>query len=253
MINTSGQVAMVHVGEAADGRVRVVVSGGRVASCRVDPRALALTPEELAGHALEAVNAALDDEHTEQSGQPPVIDPLALAGQFREIRDDVAARAEDITAAIQESAWRLRQEAEVSLVVPRLDLGPAFDRLAGVLEAIGQAAGDAAEVSGEGVAAGGLVRVVCRPAPRLDSVTIRPRAMRNAAELGDGLMTAVNLALDDLAARTRECQQAAGADPEQIAARIADLRESGVAEMRAYGQALSDLMDSIGPLDSTGD
>ncbi|GAA3649373.1 hypothetical protein GCM10022224_010130 [Nonomuraea antimicrobica] len=235
----------------------MVVADGRVASCRVNPRALALTPEELAGHVLVAVNEALDDDRDDRAGQddqdgrPPVIDPLALAGQFREVRDDVAARAAGITVAIEDSAWRLRQEMEVSAAVPRLDLGPAFDRLAGMLEVMGQVAvaadRAAAEASGEGVAAGGLVRVVCRPAPRLDSVTIRPRAMGNAAELGDALMAAVNLALDDLAAEVRERRRAAGADPERIAARIAELREQGVAEMRAFGQAMSDLMGSIKP------
>lgn len=225
--------------------MHVVVAGGRVVSCHVRPRALALPPEELAGHVPAAVNEALDDD---QAGRSPVIDPLALAGQFREIRDDVAARADDITAAIQASASRLRQEAEVPFEVPALDLGPAFDRLAETLEAIGRATAAeraTAEATGEGAAAGGLVHAVCRPVGRVASVTIRPRAMRDSARLGEALTTAVNRALDDLEAGVRKRRQAAGADPEQISARLADLRDLGVEDLRAFGRAMNDFMGGI--------
>ncbi|MEO3791014.1 hypothetical protein ABGB14_12405 [Nonomuraea sp. B10E15] len=76
-------------------------------------------------------------------------------------------------------------------------------------------------------------------------MTIDQRAMRTTPELSGYLEQAVNQAMDEAAVRSREHRGAAGADPDLIEARIHGLRESGMAHMRSYGEALAAFMSSI--------
>ncbi|WP_406312503.1 hypothetical protein OHA77_28560 [Streptosporangium sp. NBC_01639] len=234
-------------GSGEAGPVRAVVVDGRLASLTMDARSLSLTPEKLAGHVLAAVNAALDDIVDQSGPDPfPAVDPLALARQFREIRDDFDVQMGHVTGSIQASARKLRQEADVAAEVPSLDFRQMFDQLIDVLEAVGGASHDEAEEPlGEGLAARQMVRVVCGPGPRLVSVTIQQRAMRGTAELCDHLVSAVNQAVDGL----QELQERRGAGPDEIMARIGELQESGVTQLRVYGQALNAFMGSIRPRD----
>ncbi|WP_433242250.1 hypothetical protein ACQPYK_37735 [Streptosporangium sp. CA-135522] len=228
-------------------RVRAVVTDGRLTSLTMSARSALPAPEELAGHVLSAVNAALDDFAAQSAGRDPlpVIDPLALARQFREIRDDLDARMSHLAGSVQASVRRLRQEVEVASDVPSLDFRQMFDQLIDMLEAVGGVALDEAEEPlGEGFTDRRMVHAICRPGPRLVSVTIQQRAMSDKAQLCDHLVRAVNLAIDEVEQRLQERR---GADPEKIMARIGELQESGVMQMRAYGQALNAFMDGVQP------
>jgi hypothetical protein len=76
-----------------------------------------------------------------------------------------------------------------------------------------------------------------------------PRAMGGGARaLGGLVVSAVNAALDELAAEALR-GRAEAADPERIRARIGELRELGVVRMRAYAQGMAGLMAGIRPRD----
>jgi DNA-binding protein YbaB len=236
------------VGTADEGRVRAVVAATRMISLEPDPRVLRHDPETLAEHLRTAVNAAFEDLRTAAAadGEAPVIDPLAMARQFRALSDDLDHRMTAVTGSIQESATALRRDAEVPGELPTMEFGDLFGQLADLLEIIGGVP-DGEPPLGEGTVTGGWVRVTCEPGPRVVSMTVQRRAMRGTAELAGHVEAAVNAALEDLAEKTRELRKEAGADPEKINARIGELRELGVTRMEAYGQAVSGLMGGIRP------
>lgn len=230
--------------------IRAVVTDGQLTSVTLNPRSLLLTPEKLAVHVLVAVNAALDDFFARSAGPDPLpaIDPLAVARQMRELRDEIGVRMRAITNSMQASADKLRQEAEVASDVPTLDLRHAFDQVADLLETIGDVPdGEAGVPLGEGFAARGMVRATCRAGPRLTAVMIDQRSMRTTPELSGYLVKALNHAMDEFAAKLREHRRAAGADPDLIEARIHELQESGIAQMRSFGERLSSFMESVRP------
>jgi DNA-binding protein YbaB len=100
------------VGEAADGRVRVVAADGRVKSLKLDPRLMRAGSEELAEHVLAAVNAALDDMAAKvpSADDISVPDPKALAAQVSEIQEQSVRQLAAISQAIS-AAVRQAQEA----------------------------------------------------------------------------------------------------------------------------------------------
>ncbi|MFI7644122.1 YbaB/EbfC family nucleoid-associated protein [Nonomuraea sp. NPDC049400] len=227
-----------------------MIEDDRLASIDMHARSMRLAPEKLAEHVLVAVNAALEDFAARSADQAPVpvIDPLALAGQMRELRDEVGERMWVLTNAMRLSADQFRQEADIASDVPVMDFRHTFDEVIGLLETIGGVPdGEADELLGEGTAGRGMVRVISGPGPRLVAVTIDQRAMHTTPELSGYLEQAVNQAMDESAVRLREHRRAAGADPDLIEARIHGLQESGMDHMRSYGEALAAFMSSIRP------
>ncbi|MCO5996148.1 YbaB/EbfC family nucleoid-associated protein [Actinoallomurus rhizosphaericola] len=243
----SGREADRGVGEAEDGRVRAVVTHGRMISLDVEPRLLRSSPEKLADHLTEAVNAAFADLLA--AGAVPQVDPRALARQLRGLRDDLSAGMAESTASVQRSIEGLRGDAVVPSSVPTMDFAGMFDQLIDVLETIGGVPDeDTEELRGQG-AVPGRISVTCAAGPRLVEMDLRERAMRSTPDLADAVTTAVNAALDDLADKLRRRREEAGADSERITGRIAELRELGVARLDAYVRQMTDFMAGIRPLD----
>jgi hypothetical protein len=236
------------VATADEKRVRAVVTApATVVSLRLDPRSLRQSPEELAGHVRTAVNAAFDDLRRVLSEitRAPVIDPLAVARELRALSEDLDRRMGGVTGAIQESVTTLRQDAIVPGEVPTMEFGDMFGQLADLLETIGGVT-DGETPVGEGTAEGGRIRVRCEPGPRIASITIERRA-RGADELAALIVAAANAGFEDLLAKSRDLRREAGADPDEINARIEELRELGISRMLDYGQAVSTLMGGIRP------
>jgi hypothetical protein len=90
------------------------------------------------------------------------------------------------------------------------------------------------------------VRAVCVPGVRLDSLEVDSRATRGTVELERDVVTAVNAALDDLAAKTRDRQAEAKVDPEALKRELSQLRERNLA-LQSYYRALSDVIVGIEP------
>ncbi|MEU8106472.1 YbaB/EbfC family nucleoid-associated protein [Nonomuraea muscovyensis] len=241
----------VHTGGEADrSGVTVAVATNRIASVSVPPRLLRSDPRELAESLTMATNAALEDFRAEQAGEAalPDVDPLALAREMREIGEDLSQRMNRATNSIAGSVTELQRHAGISAHVPTMEFGGMFGKLADLLEAIG-AAGDAhAEaVVSEAASPGGWVSASCSAGPRVVSLSIRPQAMRGTPELEDHVLAAVNAALDRLDNELRERRKAAGLDPEVVDARISELWTDTMAQLRAYGEGINDLMGSIRP------
>jgi DNA-binding protein YbaB len=237
------------VATADEERVRAVVAApANVVSLKLDPRSLRQPPEELAGHVRAAINAAFDDLRRVlgEIARAPVIDPLAVARELRALSEDLDRRMGSVTGAIQESVTALRQDAVVPGEVPTMEFGDMFGQLADLLETIGGVT-DGEPPVGEGTVSGGWIRVRCEPGPRIASIIIERRAMRSADELAALIVAAANAGLEDLLAKSRELRREAGADPDEINARIEELRELGIARMLEYGQGVSTLMGGIRP------
>lgn len=97
-------------GSAADGQVQAVaVTGGRLESVRVDPRAMRMGSEALSEQVVLAVNAALDDLRGKVSEQPMpgAVDPAALAAQMRELQDESVRQMEKFGQAIGDALGRI--------------------------------------------------------------------------------------------------------------------------------------------------
>jgi hypothetical protein len=94
------------VGEGADGLIRVVAEGGRLHSVEIDPRAMRLPSEDLAGEFREAANAALA---AQASTVPPISDPAALAKQLEELQDYSVREMARYTQSVNEVLERMRR------------------------------------------------------------------------------------------------------------------------------------------------
>jgi hypothetical protein len=97
---------------------------------------------------------------------------------------------------------------------------------------------------GRGEGADGSVVAVAPPGGRVESLEIDQRAMRMAsAELAEQVVVAVNAALEDLRARSREQMGALRVDAERLTA----LRDQSTEQMTAYARSLNALISSIQP------
>jgi len=101
-------------GEAAEGRVRAVVTPGpHVESLHVDPRLMRLDPESLCTEIVSALNAALADlrgkADTAQAGERTA-DPAALSAQLRGLQEESVARMAAFGQAMNDILARLGGE-----------------------------------------------------------------------------------------------------------------------------------------------
>lgn len=99
------------VGEAADGRVKVTtVTGGRLKSVELDPRAMRLASQELGEQIVAAANAALDDLRDKAAAAAPAqtVDTAALARQLQQVQTDGIRQMEQVTGAIEDALTRMR-------------------------------------------------------------------------------------------------------------------------------------------------
>jgi hypothetical protein len=98
-------------GDAADGRVSAVAVGGRLESLKLDPRVLRMASEELAGHIVAAVNAALDDLATQapSADQISLPEPRVLAAQVAEIQQQSVRQMMALSQAIGTAVRRVQE------------------------------------------------------------------------------------------------------------------------------------------------
>lgn len=97
-------------GEAADGQVRaVVVTGGRLKSLSVDPRAMRMGSAALCEQIVVAVNAALDDLRGKAAGQPvtSAADPAALAERIRDLQNESVRQMDRFSQGIADVLDRI--------------------------------------------------------------------------------------------------------------------------------------------------
>jgi DNA-binding protein YbaB len=98
--------------EAADGRIKVVMSQGRLESLELDPRVMRMAAQDLAEQIMTAVNKALDAMAAKASAVDPslaAIDPQALAAQVAKIQDDGIRQMAAISQEISATVARIRQ------------------------------------------------------------------------------------------------------------------------------------------------
>ncbi|MGE5291939.1 MAG: YbaB/EbfC family nucleoid-associated protein [Micromonosporaceae bacterium] len=97
-----------------------------------------------------------------------------------------------------------------------------------------------ADARGIGEAADGRVRAVAASPGRLESLELDPRVMRMPSkDLAQQVLTAVNAALNDLAAQAPSAEGMALPDPAELAAAVADIQQQSVRQMAAISQALT--------------
>lgn len=234
-------------GESADGQVRAVVAGGRVAAVGLEPRQMRRPAGDLARHLTAAINAAFDDFRAKARAADGVaVDPVAFAEGFAGFHDQAVRVMGMISQAITGAMDQLRESTGVRGDPSPKGLEHLLEQTRGVVDAVRGAGEDEAEeeAAGEGSAADGRVRVQVALAGPVAALEIDQRAMRAGSQALVGQVAeAVNAALDDLQARAREQARAARVDPESLRA----LREASTEQMAAYTRSLRDLMSSIEP------
>ncbi|MGI5231445.1 hypothetical protein [Actinoallomurus sp. CA-142502] len=237
------------VGEADEGRVRATVVDERLETVRVEPRLLRSSREELSRLLIEAVNAALEDFRARRfDGEAPDFDLREIIADLQkaneQFRRDMSQRMEFAADVVTE----LRQAGVRVADLPTLNVDDMVDEVTGLLRTVDEARhlGDE-ELTGTGEAPRASVRAVCVPVGRLKSLVLDARATRGTVELERDVVTAVNAALDDLDARTRDRRAEADVDPEAVKKQLGQLRERNMARLESYFRALSDVINGIEP------
>jgi DNA-binding protein YbaB len=111
----------------------------------------------------------------------------------------------------------------------------------------GGAAGDPAQVRGEGEAADGRVTAVVAGSGRLESLRVDPRLMRSDSfVLCEHIVTAVNAALADFRGKATAAAPLGAADPEALAGQLRDLQDQSVRQMASFGQAMTEVLARLG-------
>ena len=96
-------------GEAADGLVRAVASGGRIDRVELSPRVMRMDSQTLAEEITRAVNAALDELRV-STAQARGVDLVALQQQVRQAQDEGVRRMALFTSAIQDAMARINRD-----------------------------------------------------------------------------------------------------------------------------------------------
>jgi hypothetical protein len=237
------------VGAAADGRVRVTVTDDRLETVGVEPRLLRSSPQDVGPFLLQAANAALEDYRARNADDVPVFDLLEIADDLRKANEQFQHDMRRTMADAAEMVAELRQDGVRVADLPSVDFEDMIGELDSVLRTVSaaQRAGDGEELTGVGEAPRGAVRAVCTPGPRIDSLVLDSRALRGTVELERDVVTAVNAALDDLAAKLREQREQAEVDPQELKKQLRQLRERNMARLESYYRALSDVVNGIEP------
>jgi DNA-binding protein YbaB len=96
-------------GEAADGLIRAVASGGRIDRVELSPRVMRMDSQTLAEEITRAVNAALADLRT-STAEARGVDLAALQQQVRQAQDEGVRRMALFTSAIQDAMARINRD-----------------------------------------------------------------------------------------------------------------------------------------------
>jgi DNA-binding protein YbaB len=228
-------------GESADGQVRAVAARGRLKELDLASRLMRSPAEELAGHVLTAVNAAFDDLRS-KAPSAEAVDPRVLTERLGEVQEQGLRTMSLITQALSDAMEQVRESTGMTGDPSPKGLEQLLEQTRSVADAVRGSTEDIEDLRGEGESADGQVRAVAPPGGRLASLEIDQRAMRMASqELAEHVVAAVNAALEDLQAKSREQAGASRVDPEKLRA----LRQASTEQMAAYARSLSDLMSSI--------
>jgi DNA-binding protein YbaB len=247
---SSGSGGARGVGEADEGRVRVTVTDERLETVRVEPRSLRSSPADLSAHLIAAVNAALTDFRARQreAGGVPDFDLREIATDLRKANEQFEHDMRRNMADAAETVAQLRRSGVTVGDLPTMEFDDLIGDLTEVLHKVGDGQdADGDELTGTGEAPRGSVRAVCVSGGRLDRLSLDARAMRGSVELERDVVTAVNAALDDLAAKTRERQAEAEIDPEALKRQLGQLRERNLTRLESYYRALNDVIGAIEP------
>ncbi|MFC4585825.1 hypothetical protein [Sphaerisporangium corydalis] len=248
-------------GEAAGGRVRATARDGRLSALELDPRVMRMTADELGGHLLAAITAALGAYRPTVGSQEPLVDLAALAASMRDVRDLGLRRMDTITQDVEDAVALLRDGARVSGGVDPSGLAHLLaeavrdvERAAGAPPPDGgrPASGDDKRATAadddqvtaaddERVTAGrGDVRAAVAGG-RVEWVELGRAAMRTASsDLAELVVAVVNRALDRAGARARD--RVADLDE-----RAEEVRELSLRQMEGLTRSLTGLMNSIEP------
>lgn len=116
--------------------------------------------------------------------------------------------------------------------------------IADLRSAMPAAAPDTEPVPVTTTAADGLIEIVAAPDGRIETVTIDPRAMRLPSQtLAEELRTALNAAHDEL--RAAASATAGVPDPAALAARLQEMQETSIQQMRTFTQAIADAQQRL--------
>ncbi|HZB30624.1 MAG TPA: YbaB/EbfC family nucleoid-associated protein [Streptosporangiaceae bacterium] len=233
------------VGEAADGQVRVVAAKGVIESIELDPRVMRLPSERLTEHLVAAGNAALAEMRARAPAPEPAgIDPAALAERVEQLTGEGLRSMATITQAIEDAMSRVAERTGMTGDPGLQGLEQLVEQTRRSIPAVtGDSADEAPDLAGAGAAAEGRIRARVTPGGRIESLDIDPGVMRFAsADVAEQAAAAVNAALDDMRAKSRD---RAGAVGNVDLRRLQALREESVRQMSAYSGALRDLIASV--------
>jgi hypothetical protein len=221
----------------------------RLETVRVEPRLLRSPVDDLSARLVEAVNAALADfrAHLRDGGEMD-FDLREIATDLQKANEQFGRDMRRNMAEAAETVAELRRSGVTVGELPTM----AFDDLIGDLTEVlhkvdGGRDADDEELIGMGEAPRGSVRAVCVAGGRLDRLSLDARALRGTVELERDVVTAVNAALDDLAAKTRERRAEAEIDPEELKKQLGQLRERNITRLESYYRALGDVIGGIEP------
>lgn len=224
---------------AAEGRIRVAVTRGRVRAVLLDPRTKRMNPKELAGYLKAAVNAALTEYAKRVPSGGPIPDIAGLADDLARMQNEELRSIEQMTQGIAESMDQVRQDTGITGDPSTPGLEHLMAQMSRTVAALGDAIGarpvKPAEVSENGV------RVVATPG-RLVLLELAPRATQIATEeLAESLARVINEALDDLESQAMP----AGGDLSALEEQAQELQDTSMRQMMTYTRALRDIMTSI--------
>jgi hypothetical protein len=226
----------------------VTVGEERLETVRVEPRLLRSSSRNLGELLVEAVNAALEDFRDRRADEVPVVDLGEAAEDMRKANEQFQYDARRRMSEAAEIVASLRRDGVRIGDLPTVDFGDLIDELDDVMRTVDEARnlGDE-ELAGVGEIRHGEMRAVCVPIARLDSLTLDSRAMRGSVELERDVVTVVNAALEDLAAKIQERQASADIDADALRKRLGQVRERNLARLESYYQSMSTVINGIEP------
>jgi DNA-binding protein YbaB len=159
------------------------------------------------------------------------VDPAQSIDENHDMADDVPTSLHGLTSVLDDTR-RMLDAMRARRGQPEPESEPVQDRAA-------------EELRGRGEAAGGRVRAVLTR-DRIEELHLDPRLLRQGSEaLGEFLVSALNEALADLAAKeTADAPDSAG-DPDVLAERLRQLQDESMRNMDLITQSVADVLSRL--------
>jgi hypothetical protein len=101
-------------GEALDGKVEVMVSGGRITDVRLDPRAMRVPSQELAAAFRDAANAAIAAQNSQVTAGTPTVPSIdRLAQTLDEITAESVRTMEASAQGVRDAIAAVQRVSEL--------------------------------------------------------------------------------------------------------------------------------------------